>query len=237
VFLQESSTQCTLLLKLDNQFKDMVKGNILMPLSRQYHGNPMPDSVHRVQVAHVLPFCHELDPPNQPADTESELKIGQLKNHILLWPKALIRLNTALRSEASQERVIPPVASAAPSQGKVAPPSVPKAREERPDTPPAYDPPEHDGAMDIDQAPIDTFITDLEADDAPRHVPEQGRGPLAKKLMFNSQETQRNKLRLHPAAAVYDFAEDTLRSNQGGDATKRQSHLQQEEGEEAEEKR
>jgi NAD(P)H dehydrogenase (quinone) len=27
-----------------------------MPLSRQYHGNPMPDSMHRVQVAHVLPF-------------------------------------------------------------------------------------------------------------------------------------------------------------------------------------
>jgi hypothetical protein len=56
VFLQESSTQCTLLLKLDNQFKDVAKGNILMPLSRQYHGNPMPDSVHWVQVAHVLPF-------------------------------------------------------------------------------------------------------------------------------------------------------------------------------------
>jgi hypothetical protein len=42
--------------------------------------------------------------------------------------------------------------------------------------------------MDIDQAPIDTFITDLEADDAPRHVSDQGRGPLAKKLMFSSQE-------------------------------------------------
>jgi hypothetical protein len=117
----------------------------------------MPDSVHQVQVAHLLPFCHDLDPPNQPADTESELKIGQLKNHILLWPKAPIQLNTPLRSEASQERVTPPVASAAPSQGKVAPPSVPKEREERPDTPPAYDPPEHDGAMDIDQAPIDFY--------------------------------------------------------------------------------
>jgi hypothetical protein len=149
----------------------------------------MPDSVHRVQVAHVLLFCHELDPPNQPADAESELKIGQLKNHILLWLKALIRLNTALRSEAIQERVTPPIASAAPSQGKVAPPSMLEAREERPNTPPAYDPPEHDGAMDTYQAPIDTFIADLEADDAPRHVPDQGRGPLAKKLMFSSQET------------------------------------------------
>jgi hypothetical protein len=129
VFLQESSTQCTLLLKLDKQFKDVAKGNILMPLSRLYHGNPMLDSMHRVQMAHVLPFYHELDPPNQPADAESELKIGQLKNHILLWPKALIQLNTALRSEASQERVTPPVASAAPSQGKVAPPSVSEARE------------------------------------------------------------------------------------------------------------
>jgi hypothetical protein len=129
VFLQEISTQCTLLLKLDNQFMDVAKRNILMPLSRLYHGNPMPDSVHRVHVAHVLPFYHELDPPNQLADAESEQKIGQLKNHILLWPKTLIRLNTALRSEASQERVTPPVASAAPSQGKVALPSVSEARE------------------------------------------------------------------------------------------------------------
>jgi hypothetical protein len=56
------------------------------------------------------------------------------------------------------------------------------------DTPPANVPPEHDGAMDIDQAPIDTFIADLEADDAHRHVPDQGCGPLAKKLMFSSQE-------------------------------------------------
>jgi hypothetical protein len=55
-------------------------------------------------------------------------------------------------------------------------------------TPPTYDPPEHDGAMDIDQAPMDTFITDLEADDAPRHVPNQGHGLLVKKLMFSSQE-------------------------------------------------
>jgi hypothetical protein len=138
VFLQESSTQCTLLLKLDSQFKDVAKGNILMPLNRQYHGNPMPDSVHRVQVAYVLPFYHDLYPPNQPADAESEMKIEQLKNHILLWPKALIRLNTTLRSEASQERVTPPVVSAVPSQGKVAPPSVPEAREERPDTSQTY---------------------------------------------------------------------------------------------------
>jgi hypothetical protein len=64
-----------------------------------------------------------------------------------------------------------------------------EAREERHDTPPAYDPPKHDGAMDIDQAPIDTFIADLEADDAHRHVPDQGHGPLAKKLMFSSHET------------------------------------------------
>jgi hypothetical protein len=135
---------------MDNHFKDVAKGNILMPLSWVYHRKPMPDSMHQVQVAHVLSFCHELDPPNQPADAESELEIGQLKNHILLWPKALIRLNTASRLAASQERVTPPVASVAPSQDKVAPPSVPKAREERPDTPPANDPPEHDGTMDID---------------------------------------------------------------------------------------
>jgi hypothetical protein len=94
-----------------------------------------------------------------------------------------------LKVRGMPRKVTPSVASAASSQGKVALPSVPEAREERPDTPPAYDPPEHYGAMDIDQAPIDTFIADLEADNAPRHVPDQGRGPLAKKLMFSSQET------------------------------------------------
>jgi hypothetical protein len=65
---------------------------------------------------------------------------------------------------------------------------MPVARQERFDTPPANDPIEHDGALDIDKAPIDTFITDLEADDSPRDVPDQGRGPLVKKL-FSSQET------------------------------------------------
>jgi hypothetical protein len=40
--------------------------------------------------------------------------------------------------------------------------------------------------MDIDQAPIDTFIANLEANDAPRYVPDQGYGPLAKKMMFSS---------------------------------------------------
>jgi hypothetical protein len=49
--------------------------------------------------------------------------------------------------------------------------------------------------MDIDQAPIDTFIADLEADNAPRHVSDQGRGPLAKKLMFSSQETPEEQCR------------------------------------------
>jgi hypothetical protein len=63
---------------------------------------------------------------------------------------------------------------------------MPEAREERPDTSPANDPLEHDGAMDIYNAPIDTFIADLEAGNATRHVPNQGRGALAKKLMFRS---------------------------------------------------
>jgi hypothetical protein len=75
----------------------------------------MPNSMHRVQVAHVLSLCHELDPPNQPVNAESELKIKQLKNHILLWLKALIQLNTTLRLEAGQDRVTPSVASVVPS--------------------------------------------------------------------------------------------------------------------------
>jgi hypothetical protein len=40
----------------------------------------------------------------------------------------------------------------------------------------------------LTRLPSILFIADLEADDAPRHVFDQGRGPLAKKLMFSSQE-------------------------------------------------
>jgi hypothetical protein len=91
--------------------------------------------------------------------------------------------------------------------------------------------------MDIDQAPIDTFIAYLEADDAPRHVPDQGRGPLAKKLMFSSQETPEEQAAAFTAPPQSMISPKTLFVLTKEEMQKRHSHLQQEEGEEVEEKR
>ena len=174
MFSQEDINPCTLLLNVDNELKDVARGSVLMPENRSFHFKPMDDSVHRVRVDRSLPGCGDLDPPSQPPDADSELKVGQLKNHILLWPKALIRLNTAASG------------SGAPSQARVTPASVPAASQDRASPPPADDPLEHENAMDIDRAPIDSFIDDLEADVPPSEAP--ARDTLKKKL-FPSQET------------------------------------------------
>jgi hypothetical protein len=90
---------------------------------------------------------------------------------------------------ASSQDKVTPFALVVSSQGKVTAPSVLAASQERVTPPPTDDPPKPDHALDIDQAPIDSFLADLEADDAHCYVPDQGCGPLKKKkLMFSSQE-------------------------------------------------
>ena len=113
MFSQAIETACTLLLAVNNELKDVAKGFIIQPQHRKFHGVDMPHDVHRVRVSHSLPGCGDLYPPNQPADEDHELKVAELRNHVLLWPKALIRLrNATVGSATSQGKVTPPVAEA-----------------------------------------------------------------------------------------------------------------------------
>ena len=102
---------CILLLHENGEFIDVAKGDIVMPQHRKYHGAEMPYGMHRVRVTRPLPGCGDLYPPTQPADEDKELKISELKNHVLLWPKALIRVDTE-GSGSSQPKSTPPVAGA-----------------------------------------------------------------------------------------------------------------------------
>ncbi|KAK1609673.1 hypothetical protein QYE76_033346 [Lolium multiflorum] len=199
--LTANATPCTLLLNVDNKLKAVASGSVILPTQRIFHCVRMDDSVSRVRVNRSLPGCQDLHPPYQPPETETPLTLGDLKNHILLWPKALIRLNTAASgSEASYGMVTPQDATDAPSQAKVpAPTTALTAGKGRASPPPAYDhfepdsqpdsqhESQHDKALDIDQAPIDTFIAELDADAVSPYKPPAGH--ILKKKLFLSQET------------------------------------------------
>ena len=108
-----------MLMYVDNQLKDVARGRIMNPTHRTFHYKPMEDSVHRVEVDRSFPRCTHLVPPHQPPGAEDEPKVGQLKNHVLLWLKALLRLKTA------EEMVTPTSVPMAASQERVTPASVP----------------------------------------------------------------------------------------------------------------
>jgi hypothetical protein len=117
----------------------------------------------------VLPVCGDLYPSNEPPEVDSELKEGGLRNHLLLWPKTLIRLNATSGSAASQGKVTPPVAS-------------------------ADDPPEPT-TQHHSEDPLDECIVDLNMDQPPHDSPYHcedlptGKYECLKKKLFNSQET------------------------------------------------
>jgi hypothetical protein len=163
---------------MDNQLKDVAKGAVVFPQTKTFHTVPMDENMLRVRVDRALPGCEDMHPLTQPPEQVEMLKVGQLKNKMLLWPKALIRLNNAVsRSEASHGSVNPEAAPGPSSQAIV--------------TPPADDPLEpetqhNERALDIDRAPIDTFIDELAGDFGPSTAP--ARDTLKKKL-FPSQET------------------------------------------------
>ena len=48
---------------MNNELVDVAKGKIIQPGNLVFHGNPMPPTVYRVQLAQVLPGCDELLPP------------------------------------------------------------------------------------------------------------------------------------------------------------------------------
>ena len=164
MFSQANATPCTLLLNVDNKLKAVASGSVILPTQRIFHCVRMDDS--RVRVNRSLPGCQDLHPPYQPPETETPLTLGDLKNHILLWLNALIRLNTASGSEASYGMVTPQDATAAPSQARVSPP--PTGGPFEPDSQPDS---QHGNALDIDQAPIDTFIAEMEGDGVSPYKP------------------------------------------------------------------
>lgn len=171
---QADATGCTFLLKVGSELKDVAKGSILQPLSRKYHCRDIPANELRVRVDLVLPGFENLYPPNQPADADSELNLGQLDNQILLWPKALIRLNTTSGSAPSQAMTVTttPVAPAASQQDKVqhgnvlSPPPVdpPPPEHETSNDEQHHEHETHDDYMDIELAPIDDFINQLDGE-------------------------------------------------------------------------
>ena len=191
MFSQDVENPCTLLLNVDNAMKAVARGVVLYPQNRTFHTVTMDDNMHRVRVDRSLPGCEDLYPPTQPPKNVGLLKVGQLKNKMLLWPKALIRLNTVSGSEASHGRVNPEAAPGPSSQARVTPVIEPVATNDRVSPPPADDPLEperqhYQKALDIDRAPIDTFIDELAGDFGPSTAP--ARDTLKKKL-FPSQET------------------------------------------------
>ena len=140
MFSQDDDNPCTLLLNVDNAVKAVARGAVLFPRNRSFHTVPIDDNMHRVRVDRSLPGCGDLYPPTQPPENDGMLKVGQLKNKILLWPKALIRLNTVSRSEASRGRVNPEAAPGPSSQARVTPMTEPAATKDRVSPPPADDP-------------------------------------------------------------------------------------------------
>lgn len=184
---------CTLL-RVDpqNQLRDVARGSIVMPNNRRFHGEDMPDNVHRVRVVAALPGYGTLYPPNQPPEADKELTIGELKNELLLWPKSLIRLNPPSEPAASKDKVTPP-----PPPPAVTPPPPPAATPAPPLVEPMtqhgnedYDLGGGDDFMDIESFGIDDFPLDPPArDPADHHDQPAGKHDLLKKKLFSSQET------------------------------------------------
>ena len=155
MFSQAPESSCTLLLMVNNELKAVAKGSIVMPTHRKFHGADTPHGVHRVRVDRPLPGCEDLYPPYQPVDADSELMVAQLRNHLLLWPKTLIRLHGTSGSVASQQGM------------KLTPPASAGAHDH------LEHPTEDDdhNVLNIDQAPIDEFIDQLGMDQDPHDSP------------------------------------------------------------------
>jgi hypothetical protein len=68
MFSQDDQVECTFLLNVSNELKDVAKGSIIQPLDHIFHTRPMPPDVFRVSVAQVLPGYEDLDPLHQPLE-------------------------------------------------------------------------------------------------------------------------------------------------------------------------
>ena len=76
MFLLANEVGCTLFLMVDSELKDVAKANIVAPLNRVCHTRPLPDHLFKISLVRVFPGCAHLDPPNQPADVDSQFTLG-----------------------------------------------------------------------------------------------------------------------------------------------------------------
>jgi hypothetical protein len=110
VFLQADTVACTLLLCIQNVVTDVAMGYIMKPLSRTFHCAPMLEHMFRVEVVRVMPGYEDQYPSVPPADPDEETNLGGCLGSIMLWPKALIWLDstsTSSESGPSQPRFTP----------------------------------------------------------------------------------------------------------------------------------
>jgi hypothetical protein len=84
---QENKVGCTLLLIINEELHELAKANIIQPLERNFHGQPMPPNAYRISIVRVLPGYEEVDPPMQPPGAETEVDLGGSLGYMMLWPK------------------------------------------------------------------------------------------------------------------------------------------------------
>jgi hypothetical protein len=65
-----------MLLNINNEAKDVSKGDIIQPLIRMVHTQIMPRDMFRISMVWVLLSNKDMDPPVLPHDTDEELKLG-----------------------------------------------------------------------------------------------------------------------------------------------------------------
>jgi hypothetical protein len=73
---------------------DVAKGYIVQPLDRTFHCALMPEHMFRVEVVRVIPGYEDQYPSVPPADPEEETNVGGCLGSLMLWPKALIWLDS-----------------------------------------------------------------------------------------------------------------------------------------------
>ena len=75
---------------MDGELKDVAKGTLVQPSSRDFHNNPMACDMLRVRYDLVLPGYENLDPPSQPQgwDIEVSTVLGTGFRWLYLWPKS-----------------------------------------------------------------------------------------------------------------------------------------------------
>jgi hypothetical protein len=159
---------------------DVEKGYIVQPLNRMFHCTLMPKHMFRVEVVWVIPGYKDQYPPVPPADPEEEMNLGGCLGSLMLWPKAIIRLDsTSTTSESG------------PSQPRFTPAMVPSFAMANPAEPPL------EPHFSKKQYALDDFIIDLDDnhhhDHTPNHEASSGEVDLmskaSKRRLFKSRET------------------------------------------------